>query len=80
VSNGMENELIVTGIEASIIGETAAEHGIPLHELASRRASLEAAFMELTYDSVEFRADGKAPDLADIQETARELTGRGAPR
>jgi ABC-2 type transport system ATP-binding protein len=75
VSNGTESELLVTGIDASVIGETAAEHGIPLHELAPRRASLEAAFMELTYDSVEYRADGSPPDLADIQETARELTG-----
>lgn len=75
VSNGNENELIVTGVEASVIGETAASNGIPLHELSPRRASLEAAFMELTEDSVDFRADGTAPDLADIQETARELTG-----
>ena len=75
ISNGTTHELIVTGIEPSVIGDTAAEHGIPLHELSPRRASLEAAFMELTYDSVDFRADGTAPDLADIQETARELTG-----
>jgi ABC-2 type transport system ATP-binding protein len=75
VSNGIENELIVTVLEASTFGETAAEHGIVLHELAPRRASLEAAFMELTEDSVDFRADSNAPDLADIQETARELTG-----
>jgi ABC-2 type transport system ATP-binding protein len=74
VANGAEHELIVTGIESAAIGETAAKHGIVLHELSPRRASLEAAFMELTYDSVEFRADGTAPDLVDIQETARELT------
>jgi ABC-2 type transport system ATP-binding protein len=74
VSNGVENELIVTGVEAAAIGETAAGAGIVLHELTPRRASLEAAFMELTYDSVDYRADGTTPDLSEIQETARELT------
>jgi ABC-2 type transport system ATP-binding protein len=74
VANGNENELMITGLDAAAIGETAASNGIVLHELSPRRASLEAAFMELTHDAVEYRADGTAPDLADIQETARELT------
>jgi ABC-2 type transport system ATP-binding protein len=75
VANGAVNELMVTGIDAPVIGETAAGNGIVLHELAPRRASLEAAFIELTEDAVDFRADGKTANLADIQETARELTG-----
>ncbi|TVR76062.1 MAG: ABC transporter ATP-binding protein [Sphaerobacteraceae bacterium] len=74
VSTGARNELMVTGIDATVIGETAASNGIVLHELSPRRASLEAAFMELTQDAVEYRADGNAPNLTDIQETARELT------
>lgn len=74
VSNGTANELMVTGIDATVIGETAASNGIVLHELTPRRASLEAAFMELTHDSVEYRADGTAPDLSEVRETARELT------
>jgi ABC-2 type transport system ATP-binding protein len=65
VSNGTPNELTVTGLDAPAIGAIAFEQGIPLNELSTQRASLEAAFMELTHDSVEFRADsGSARDLA----------------
>ena len=65
VTNGTVNELIVTGLDAPAIGAIAFERGIPLNELSTQRASLEAAFMELTHDSVEFRADrGPARDLA----------------
>ena len=46
--------LIVTGMETSQIGYLAAEQRIEIHELSLRRASLEAAFMELTQDSVEY--------------------------
>ncbi|MCA9857263.1 MAG: ABC transporter ATP-binding protein, partial [Dehalococcoidia bacterium] len=51
-----QEALTVTGVESGWIGRIAAEHGIELHELTPRRASLEAAFMELTGDSVEYRA------------------------
>ncbi len=51
--------LVVSGLEASDIGEMAASAGITLHELAPQRASLEEAFMELTSDSVEFHATGQ---------------------
>lgn len=51
--------LVVTGLEASRIGELAASVGIVLHELAPQRASLEDAFMELTQESVEFHAAGQ---------------------
>jgi len=65
VTNGTPNELTVTGLDASLVGAIAFEHGIPLNELSTQRASLEAAFMELTHDSVEFRAErGPAPDVA----------------
>ena len=65
VSNGTPNELTVTGLDAPAIGAIAFEQGIPLNELSTQRASLEAAFMELTHDSVEFRAErGPANDLA----------------
>jgi ABC-2 type transport system ATP-binding protein len=50
-------ELIeVRGAEAEDIGAAALVSGIVLHELAPRQASLEDAFMELTGESVEFRA------------------------
>jgi ABC-2 type transport system ATP-binding protein len=64
VTNGMPHELTVTGLESAAVGAIAFEHGIPLDELSTQRASLEAAFMELTHDSVEFRAE-RAP-AADV--------------
>jgi ABC-2 type transport system ATP-binding protein len=48
--------LSVTGLNAERIAALAAEHRIPVHELATRAASLEEAFMELTSDSVEYAA------------------------
>jgi ABC-2 type transport system ATP-binding protein len=48
--------LQVSGLSAAEIGDLAAEHAITLHELSPQTASLEAAFMELTRDSVDFRA------------------------
>ena len=49
-----EETLKVTGVSAGRIGELAHEHGFLLRELATEHASLEAAFMELTADSVEY--------------------------
>ncbi|MFI7383707.1 ATP-binding cassette domain-containing protein [Streptomyces sp. NPDC049813] len=48
--------LVVTGLPAARIGALALEHGIGLHELTTRTASLEEAFMELTADRVEYPA------------------------
>ncbi|EPH40071.1 putative ABC transporter ATP-binding protein YhcH [Streptomyces aurantiacus JA 4570] len=48
--------LTVTGMDAARIGDLAARHALPLHELAPRAASLEEAFMELTADSVDYLA------------------------
>ncbi|MFJ3789600.1 ABC transporter ATP-binding protein [Kitasatospora sp. NPDC090091] len=48
--------IAVTGLPADRIGALAFEHGIPLTELTTRKASLEEAFMELTADSVEYLA------------------------
>ena len=39
------------------IGDLAAAHAIVIHELSRQHASLEAAFMELTRDSIEYRAN-----------------------
>jgi ABC-2 type transport system ATP-binding protein len=54
-----EGALSVTGMEAPQIGNLAAANGIEVHELATRRASLEAAFMELTESSLQYQADAK---------------------
>jgi ABC-2 type transport system ATP-binding protein len=48
--------LAVTGLDAAAIGGLARAHGITLHELTPRHASLEEAFMELTQDSIDYRA------------------------
>jgi ABC-2 type transport system ATP-binding protein len=77
VANGTPHELIVTGLDAGTIGAVAFEHGIPLKELSTQRASLEAAFMELTRDSVEFRAGSDSATTATVvTEIARELSGK----
>ena len=44
------------GARPERIGDVAFEHGIRIHELAPRLASLEEAFMEMTKDDVEYRA------------------------
>jgi ABC-2 type transport system ATP-binding protein len=49
--------LVVSDISTSEIGELAARHGFTLHELTPRQPSLEAAFLELTSESVDFRAN-----------------------
>jgi ABC-2 type transport system ATP-binding protein len=48
--------LTVTGLDAPRIAQLTVERGLPLHELAPHRASLEEAFVELTRDEVEFAA------------------------
>ncbi|WP_030721827.1 ABC transporter ATP-binding protein [Streptomyces sp. NRRL F-2580] len=49
-------KLTVTGLSADHVGAIARDNRILLTELATRTASLEAAFMELTADSVEYTA------------------------
>jgi ABC-2 type transport system ATP-binding protein len=52
-----DGALTVAGLPAPQVGDLAAEHGLRVHELTPRRASLEAAFMELTEDSVDYRPE-----------------------
>lgn len=47
----------VSGLTIESVGEAAAKNGIVLHELTSKKASLEDAFMKLTGDSIEYRVD-----------------------
>jgi len=65
VTVGTANELIVTGMDASTIGAIAFAQSIPLNELSTQTASLEDAYMELTHDSVQYRAEtGVTPEVA----------------
>jgi ABC-2 type transport system ATP-binding protein len=52
---GPGGSLTVTGASAAEVGELAARRGIALHELLTRNASLEEAFMKLTRDAVDYR-------------------------
>jgi ABC-2 type transport system ATP-binding protein len=56
--------LAVTGLDAPAIGDLAAEHGIAVHALVPRSASLEEAYLDLTGDSVEYRAATGEPEGA----------------
>ena len=49
-----DGALRVYGAEAAAIGDLAFDAGIPLHELATTTASLEAAFMTATGDAEEY--------------------------
>jgi ABC-2 type transport system ATP-binding protein len=49
--------LAVSGMDAPQISELAAVHGIPVYELTTRQASLEAAYMKLTDSAAEYHAD-----------------------
>jgi ABC-2 type transport system ATP-binding protein len=71
-----DGTMTVRGLGPDRVGDIAFEHGIRLHELTPARASLEAAFMELTADSVEFQAGGPAPQVTEPQDTEPQVTGR----
>src|SRR5690606_12250130 len=66
-----DGTLLVAGLGAPQVGEIAAANGIVLHELTPQRASLEAAFMELTRDSVEYQAETQV-----LAETAQGNGGK----
>jgi ABC-2 type transport system ATP-binding protein len=64
-----DGSLTVHGLTAAQVGDLAFDHGLRLHELTVVRASLEAAFMELTADSVEYRAgEGPAEQPVPVSE------------
>ena len=55
------DSLTVTGMESRDVGIIAAHAGLTLYELATQRASLEDAFMELTHEHGEYRAATPTP-------------------
>ena len=65
VSGNEESVLEVQGLRSDQIGDIAAEHGVPLHELTPEQASLEEAFMRLTHDAVEYHASAILGDTSD---------------
>lgn len=61
-------KLTVTGMSTDEIGDLAAANGITIHELSLHQASLEAAFMELTHDSVEYRTSSQPTATTEERE------------
>ena len=53
---GEQGCMQVNGLTEDQVSDLAFVHGIRLYHLSATRASLEQAFMELTADSVEYRA------------------------
>jgi ABC-2 type transport system ATP-binding protein len=64
VSSDEIGVLTVTGMTSDQVGTIAAEGGIILYELVPQ-ASLEEAFLQLTQDTVEYRAPETSAELAD---------------
>jgi ABC-2 type transport system ATP-binding protein len=56
VEHDPDGALSIHGATTEQVGELAARQGIVLHELSLQQATLEAAFMELTEESVDFHA------------------------
>ncbi|MGW0941080.1 ATP-binding cassette domain-containing protein [Streptomyces sp. NPDC002623] len=56
ISSSSAEELLVSGRDAREIGVIAAQHGVALYELTPQSVSLEAAFMDLTRDAVEYQS------------------------
>jgi len=50
-----DGAVVVTGLDAAAIGDLAASHGIAVHALVPRQASLEDAYLDLTGESVDYR-------------------------
>jgi ABC-2 type transport system ATP-binding protein len=59
--------LAVSGMDAPRISEIAAAHGIPVYELTTRHASLEAAYMQLADSAAEYHADAADRSGKDIR-------------
>src|SRR5262249_21687584 len=54
ISAARPGVLEIRGLGTDEIGARAAAEGLTLHELSTHQASLEAAFMEMTRDAVEY--------------------------
>jgi ABC-2 type transport system ATP-binding protein len=55
-----DGALLVEGLSATDVGDMAYAQDVPLHELAQVTTSLEAAYLELTGDHVEYHAEHRA--------------------
>jgi ABC-2 type transport system ATP-binding protein len=60
IEPGPEPTLVVEDADSAPIGEIAAKNSVTLHELSSKQASLEEAFMAMTAGAVEYQGGGAA--------------------
>ncbi len=78
-AQGSAPAITVTGLPAARIGEIAASGSVVLHELTPQRASLEAAFMELTSDSLEFGGYDPAQNILTRDRMAQDGLAQDRP-
>jgi ABC-2 type transport system ATP-binding protein len=64
IAERVDGSLRLHGITTDRVGDLAAANQLTVHELVEEQASLEAAFMEMTRDSVDFHAGAQAPEEA----------------
>jgi ABC-2 type transport system ATP-binding protein len=53
-------EVTVSGLAAEKVVQVMSENAVPFSEVSAHRASLEEAYLELTRDAVEYRAEARA--------------------
>ncbi|MEZ0091924.1 ATP-binding cassette domain-containing protein [Streptacidiphilus sp. EB129] len=63
-----DGTLRIAGLNSQVVGETAANHRLVLHQLTDVRASLEEAYFRMTADTVTYRA--ASPGEARNEEAA----------
>jgi ABC-2 type transport system ATP-binding protein len=78
VTREEDGGLAVTGLDAPAVGDLAAEHGIAVHALIPRSASLEEAYLDLTGESTDFRAASPSPE-ADSPSPEANPSPEGVP-
>jgi ABC-2 type transport system ATP-binding protein len=55
VTTGADGSLLVTGVEAPVVGAAALRASVELHELVTERPDLEHVFLELTQGKATIR-------------------------
>ncbi len=60
--------LLVDGLSVDSIGDLAASHGLTIHGLGQDGAALEAAYLELTRDSVEHRSGSNTSNATGAEQ------------
>ena len=79
VTREEDGGLAVTGLDAPAVGDLAAEHGIAVHALIPRSASLEEVYLDLTGESTDFRAASSSPEANSSSPEAASPSPEGVP-